>query len=300
MKADWHDLPELRDLGANLSLTRLERGFSQGRLARECKLSQAQVSLFESGRRLPSLDKFVRLARALDVPIQRLLSGVDRPGLELRDLAVELRNLGADLWVADAAIPGVARCPEEVVALAASGSSPDPRVVETLPALLSWNEINPLMLRAYGVATKTTYRLAWLADVALAVERQQGFPGGCRRGPLERFIRIVGLPPQGAAWDDLGRPAESPSSSPVWRRWKTSYGAEMKDFTRRTQALASAHDLERKAAKVERVRARVIVGQGQGGAVFPRVTSERTKVSDDPGKVRWRVQNPRKGRASGQ
>src|SRR5947207_11652544 len=169
MEADWLDLPELRNLGTNLLLLRLERGLSQGRLARECKLSQAQVSLFEAGRRLPSLDQFVRLARALDVPLQRLLSGFDRPGVALKDLAVELRQLGAtDLWVADAAVPGAARRPEEVIALAVSGSSPDPRVVETLPALLSWNEINPLILKAHGIATKTNYRLAWLADVALA------------------------------------------------------------------------------------------------------------------------------------
>src|SRR4051794_8795719 len=113
VKSEWQDLPELRSVGTNLLFARLDRGFSQGRLARECRLAQTQISLFESGQRLPSLDQFVRLARALDAPLQRLISGSDRPGVELRDLAVELRRLGAaDLWVADSAVPGAARRPE--------------------------------------------------------------------------------------------------------------------------------------------------------------------------------------------
>lgn len=214
MEPGWRELPELQKLGVNLLATRLELGFSQGKLARACGLSQAQVSLFETGRRIPSLDRFIRLARALDVPLQRLLTGADRPGTGPKDLAVELRRLGAvDLWMTDALVPGSARRPEEVLALALSGSSPDPRVVEAIPALLSWNEIKPILLRAHGIATKTTYRLAWLADAALSIDRQRGFPGGCHRKTLERFIQIVGLPPQAGPLDDLGRPSESTPKS---------------------------------------------------------------------------------------
>jgi transcriptional regulator with XRE-family HTH domain len=236
---EWQDLPELRHLGGNLLLARLDRGFSQGRLARECKLAQPQISFFEAGRRLPSLDQFVRLARALDVPFQRLITGSDRPGVELKDLAVELRGLGAvDLWVKDSTIPGAARRPEEVIALAVAGSGPDPRVVETLPTLLSWNKINPTILRAYGIGTRTTYRLAWLADVALTIDKQKGFPGGCLRKPLERFLRITRLPPEGAGWDDLGRPHEDKVRSPVWRRWKIGYAGRIEDFKRRAQELS--------------------------------------------------------------
>lgn len=241
MEAAWLKLPELRTLAGNLVLTRLERGLSQGKLARECGLSQVQVSLFESGRRLPSLDQFVRLARALDVPLQRLISGADRPGKSLKDLAVELRRLGAvDLWVAEAAVPGAARRPEEVIALVLSGENPDSRVVETVPALLSWNEINPAILRAHGTATKTLHRLAWLADVALAIDRQKGFPGGCRRAALLRFLKAVKLPLKTAAWDDLGRSAGDKPTSPIWRRWKISYEASITDFERRAEELTSA------------------------------------------------------------
>jgi transcriptional regulator with XRE-family HTH domain len=259
MGAHRPDLPELSGLGRHLLSARAERGYSQGRLAVECGLTQAQVSLFETGRRLPSLEQFVRIARTLDVPLQRLVGGADRAGTGLRDLAVELRRLGAaDLWVADAVVPGSARGPEEVITLAISGGAPDPRVVETIPTLLSWNELNPVILRAHGIVTRTTRRLAWLADVALAIERQQGFPGGCRRGPLERFLKAVEPPGEGVAWDDLGRPGEGPAVSPLWRRWGISYGATLDDFERRATELASArvraHTVPGAAGPVRRSR----------------------------------------------
>jgi transcriptional regulator with XRE-family HTH domain len=241
VETDWQELPELQNLAKNLVQARVERGFSQGRLARETKLSQTQVSLFESGRRLPSLDQFVRFARALDVPLQRLLSGTDRPGPKLKNLAVELRRLGAvDLWVAEAEVPGASRRPEEVISLALAGESPDPRVVETLPSLLSWNEINPAILRGYGIATKILYRLAWLADVAVAIDRQGGFPGGCRRDPLQRFLKAIKLPLEATTWDDLGRPSGKNPISPIWKRWKIGYGATIADFKRRAEELDSA------------------------------------------------------------
>jgi transcriptional regulator with XRE-family HTH domain len=240
VEAEWLELPELRSLANHLVLTRLERGLSQGNLAGQCGLSQAQISLFEAGRRLPSLDQFIRLARALDVPLQHLLSGADRPGESLKDLAVELRRLGAvDLWVAGAAVPGAARRPEEVIALILAGGSPDPRVVETVPALLSWNEINPAILRAHGIATKTLHRLAWLADVALAIDRQKGFPGGCRRDTLLRFLKPISLPLKTAPWDDLGRSLGEKPTSPIWKRWKIRYEASITDFEKRARDLVS-------------------------------------------------------------
>lgn len=245
MDAGWLDLPELRDLGEHVRRARRARGYSQERLSRECGLSQAHISLFEAGRRLPSLDQFVRLARVLDVPLQRLLTGSDRPGLELRDLAVELRGLGGgDLWIADALVPGAARRPEEVIAVAAAGRNPDPRIIETLPALLSWNVLSPALLRAHAARARTSYRLAWLADVALTIDRRRGFPGGCRRDSLGRFLERVEPPPKTAAWDDLGRPSEKAATSPIWRRWKIGYGAKVDDFESRARALLSVRPAE--------------------------------------------------------
>ena len=149
------------------------------------------------GQRRPTLDQCIRIAKALEVPIQRLIGGSDRPGTELREIAIELRHLGmVDLWVKDAVVPGAFRRAEEVIALAVAGHEPEPRLVEAIPAVLAWNPIDPILLRAYGLTMRprTARRLAWLADVALAIDRRGGFPGGCRKEPLARLVRIIRAP----------------------------------------------------------------------------------------------------------
>jgi transcriptional regulator with XRE-family HTH domain len=284
MDAEWLDLPELRNFGANLLQARLDRGYSQARIAQECKLGQAQVSLFEGGRRLPSLDQFVRLARALGIPLQRLLSGSDRPGIEVKDFAFELRLLGAvDIWVFDACVPGAARRPEEVIALATSGGSPGPRIVEALPALLSWNEFNPTVLRAHGIATKTIYRLGWLADIALTIDRQAGFPGDCRRSLLERFLKIVKPPSEDAKWDNLGRPSKRPPASPIWRRWKIGYGATIDDFKRRATELALMRDALKTSPRPGRARGRA---KTEGIKIVPKMMTGQEKTTVPSRKAR--------------
>ena len=119
-------------------------------------MSQARISLFEAGHGLPSLDQFIRLARALDIPLQRLISGENWPGEQPRDIAIELHLLGAvDLKISDAVVPGAARRTEETITLAVSGGEPNPRIIETIPAFLSWNKFDPEILRAFGTASKT-------------------------------------------------------------------------------------------------------------------------------------------------
>lgn len=302
MGAAWRELPEIRDLNINLLRARLERGLNQEELARKSKLSQAQVSLFEAGIRLPSLEQFLRLARALDVPLQALLTGEDRPGIEIKDLAVELRRLGAsDLWVADATVPGAVRRPEEAIALAASAVSPDPRVVETLPALLSWNEIHPVILEAYGIATRTRYRLAWLADIALTIERQKGFPGGCRRDPLERFLKAVELPPDEADWDDLGRPARSKPTSPVWRRWKVNYDATVNDFERRAKELARNREAEARLPMRRRIKSgtRRSEEPAEALAPIPQEPPDQVDIGAPRSDARKAISARRKARGAG-
>src|SRR5436305_4870971 len=148
------ELPELRDLGSFLTAARLERGLSQAELAARCALSQTQISYFEVGQRRPALNQILRIASALDVSIQRLMTGSDRPGIRLSDIAIELRDLGiADLWVKDAVVPAAFRPAEEVIALVVSGQEPDPRILEAIPAVLAWNDINPVLLRAYSLTT---------------------------------------------------------------------------------------------------------------------------------------------------
>jgi transcriptional regulator with XRE-family HTH domain len=254
---DQSESNALRDLGSFLAAARRERGLSQAELAARCNLSQAQVSYFEVGQRRPTLDQLIRLARALDVSIQRLIAGTDRPGTDVRDIAIELQHLGlVDLWVADPTVPGAFRRAEEVIALAVSGHEPDPRIVEAIPAILAWNEINPKLLRAYSLTTRprTARRLAWLADIALAIDRRGGFPGGCRREPLERFTRMI---PTAAsrpdAWDSLGRPMAKGPTSPLWKRWRISYDADLAGFERRARHL---DELRRRAgaSRVSRIR----------------------------------------------
>jgi transcriptional regulator with XRE-family HTH domain len=251
------EAPELRKLGLHLLTARTERGLSQSELAERCSLAQTQVSYFEGGQRRPTLDQLLRIARALDVSIQRLLSGSEWPGNALRDIAVELRRLGvADLWVKGSTVPGCFRRPEAVIALAVSGRDPDPRIIEAIPAVLAWNEINPVLLRAYGRAagSGTNRRLAWLADLALSIERQRGFPGGCRQDPLERFIQIVSPPSERTGWDSLGKPLAGRPVSPLWKRWKICYDARLSEFEDRARHL----DELRRGPSAKRIRLGVV------------------------------------------
>jgi transcriptional regulator with XRE-family HTH domain len=241
MGLDLDEVPELQKIGPYLAAARLERGLSQFELAERCGLAQTQISYFESGRRRPALDQFLRIARALDVSLQRLLSGEDRPGTEPRDIAVELWHLGiVDLRVKGASIPGAFRRAEEVIALSVAAPEPDPRIIEAVPAVLAWNEIDPVLLRAFGVSkgARTLWRVAWLADVALAIDRQGGFPGGCKKDALDRFTRIVRPPsPERKTWDSLGRPTQAVPKSPLWKRWRINYEAKPAEFEARAKQL---------------------------------------------------------------
>lgn len=109
-----------------------------------------------------------------------------------------------------------------------------------MPAVLAWNPIDPILLRAYGLTMRprTARRLAWLADVALAIDRRGGFPGGCRKEPLARLVRIIRAPsPEPDHWDCLGRPMAKQPTSPIWRRWRIRYDANLDVFEQRARHL---------------------------------------------------------------
>jgi hypothetical protein len=199
------------------------------------------------------LSKLLRIGRALDIPLQRFLTGGNRPGTESRDLAVELRSLGLiDLWVDAAVLPGAFRPSEQVVALAVAGGEPEARIIEALPAVLAWNRWKPVLLRAFARTSgrAAVYRLAWLADVVLALERVGGFPGGCPgKEDLAAFVKPIKNPPRGR-WDDLGRPALHASTSPLWKRWRISYAADLATFRQRAEALVSLATAEGRASPV--------------------------------------------------
>jgi transcriptional regulator with XRE-family HTH domain len=241
MAAKAAESAEIQNLGQNLGVARRARGLSQVELAERSGLSQAQISYFEVAQRRPTLDQLLRISRALECPIQRLFTGADRPGKQLRDIAIELRSLGlVDLWVEGPFVPGAFRAPEEVIALAVSGIEPDPRVVEAIPAILAWNPISPVLLKAYSVQSglATVRRLAWLGDIALVIDRRGEFPGGCKRDQLARFLRIVRAPdPKRVAWDGLGHPMAELPTSPVWKRWRMNYDSDLNVFHERARVL---------------------------------------------------------------
>lgn len=228
----------LDGLGTYLARARVEAGLSQSALAALCGLAQQQVSYFEAGTRTPTLEQTLCLARGLGVPVQRFLTGADRAGTGTEDLALELRRLGlVDLKVLGVSVPGAFRAPEEVLNLALSGPAPEPRILEALPAALAWSDLESDLLAGHAAVAGTTYRLAWLADVVLAINRREGFPGGCHKDPLARFLDGAARPDESRVWDSLGKPSAETPRSPIWRRWRINYDAGLAQFQERAEHL---------------------------------------------------------------
>lgn len=67
----------LHRLGANVRDLRHARGLTQEQLAHAAGLSLSDVGRIERAERDPGVRVLVRLARGLDVPVTRLLDGVD-------------------------------------------------------------------------------------------------------------------------------------------------------------------------------------------------------------------------------
>ncbi len=135
----------------NLAAIRVERGLTQTEFARRTGIKRQEINYFETGTRTPSLGKMLQIAKALDLPLQRILTGSNSQGIKIQDIAIELRSLGLiDLWVKDPIVPSAFRHPEEIVARAVAGAEPEARIVEGLPAVLAWNRWNKLLLRAFA------------------------------------------------------------------------------------------------------------------------------------------------------
>jgi transcriptional regulator with XRE-family HTH domain len=243
------------EIARHLVEVRTARGLSQAELAQRAGLQRQQITFYETGARTPSVANLLQMARSLDISLQRLLSGRDRPGDGVRDLAIELRSLGLiDLWVEAPLVPGAFRRPEEVVALVLAGNSPEARIVEGLPAVLAWNRWQSLFLWAHSRAfgKRCVYRLTWLADVVLALDRLGGFPGGCPgKEDLTAFLKRVKKLPSGP-WDDLGRPAQEPPTSPVWKRWRINYAGDLATFRQRAEAILALAGAERRRLPTEK------------------------------------------------
>ena len=64
-------------LGMRVAILRISKGWSQAELARRIGVSASAVGMYEQGRREPSLDLLVRLAREFGVTTDYLLMGED-------------------------------------------------------------------------------------------------------------------------------------------------------------------------------------------------------------------------------
>ena len=67
-------------LGDRIGAARRSRGLSQAELARRLGISPSAMGMYEQGRREPSAQMLVDLARTLEVSTDYLLTGVPGPG----------------------------------------------------------------------------------------------------------------------------------------------------------------------------------------------------------------------------
>lgn len=224
-------------IGKHLLTARVSRGFTQGQLAQASELHQGVISAMENGKRLPSIPQLLRVARVLEVSLQWFLTGSNTIGVDLPDLAVQLSVLGiADLHVADARVPGAFRSGAETIVLALAGSAPSARIIEAMPAVLAWNIESHFRLRAFADAygDRIKYRLGWLADIALTIHKDQGFPGGCPNWGCLEGLSEVGYP---GNEDSLGFAESEEQRPPVSLRWKMGYPAPLTAFRERAERL---------------------------------------------------------------
>jgi transcriptional regulator with XRE-family HTH domain len=232
---------QLQNLGKWLAKARTREGLTQRELADRAGISQPRVSGIEKGEMLPTLPQVIGLARALTLPVQWFLNGAVMPGTEVPDIALQLQWSGmVDLLVPDAPVPGAFRPIEQLLALAVSGDQPNPRIIEAIPAVLAWNRWIPSRLREYcrPRESRSSIRLAWLADVVITIHRTTGFPGGCpHRKQLEAFVGPLARAVLALKKDDLGRPGEESALPPVSKRWRISYDAPLSAFVERAEHL---------------------------------------------------------------
>ena len=63
------------NIGKNIREVRLEKGHSQEELARKCGFSNTTLSAYENSRKIPNLTTIAKIAKELEVTIERLYYG---------------------------------------------------------------------------------------------------------------------------------------------------------------------------------------------------------------------------------
>jgi transcriptional regulator with XRE-family HTH domain len=263
---------EPKAIGRNLDVARKAAGLTQAALAKATQIQRVQIVRIEAGKTIPRLSEAVRLAKALKAPLEYFVSGRFSPGVELRDIAIELYRLGIrDLEVSDPRVPGTFRHKEEILVLAVAGDRPEPRVIESIPYLLLRRHFLPAFTAAFAdlYDERTRTRLAWLSEIALALNELSSMPllpfgstpDGRRSRPasLGWLIKEGKKPyesPKEIRYDGMrtGRRAPEPDSlghpgdgkfPPIWRRWNITYAGTMDDFLRRSVECHSAFEATR-------------------------------------------------------
>ena len=81
--------------GDNLKNVRLTKGWNQKQLARAMKLTQASISQFESGQRLPIPSDIDKFAKVLGIGVQSLI-GNDQSDFERNKLIHNIKSLSPE------------------------------------------------------------------------------------------------------------------------------------------------------------------------------------------------------------
>lgn len=70
------EMEPLARFGDNLLRIRQARRLSQEALAERANIHRTQISHFETGQRQPQLETLIKLAGALEVPVEMLIDGI--------------------------------------------------------------------------------------------------------------------------------------------------------------------------------------------------------------------------------
>ena len=86
-------------LGETIAALRKKQGMSQQTLAEQLYVTRQTISKWEKNLSVPDADALIRLADALDVPVQTLLGQPDAAPAEPSDLAAALMRINEQLAI---------------------------------------------------------------------------------------------------------------------------------------------------------------------------------------------------------
>ena len=234
-------IPPKSKIGSYLASARHNAALTQAQLAKRLGVTRSMIARIESGLSEPDFALTVRLATALNVPLEWFSTGRLQPAEDLAGLAVELHHYGIrDLRVTGARAPGAIRRLEELLPLILRNPRPSVRVIDALPYVLANNPIIsllPLELTWLGGWPLVERRFGWLCEAVEVLHRTAGFPHLPEAVERCAWAAVnIGHPTPDEPLDSLGVPGENPPL--LWRRWRISYAGTLNDFATRAAELA--------------------------------------------------------------